>query len=338
MAEQAPVKTWDEEKHKVHFVTGQTNPRLAEDTARYLGIDLQEVELRTFPNGELYARYATSVRGKDVIILQSHVQTPELSVDSAIKQQRLLAIAARDADAHRVRVIVPVMGYQRQDRKAQPREAIAAAQNIEDFQADGVHSIITFDLHSGQLQGHFKGSFDHMTAFPLLVGQMHEIRADEDPDHFILMGADAGIVKQVERYAGQLRVDTGYINKIRDDQGRIIDMKVVGDVAGRTVWIIDDIIDTAGTIVGGAELIDEERSREIYLFATHGFFSDPAAETLAVSPVKEIYVTDTIPQERNRQRISNLGVLSVNQLLGDTIRAIQTDDSVSAVFGGKNQS
>ncbi len=337
MSETAPVKTWEQEKHKVHFVSGWTNMQLAKDTTEYLGIDLCEPTLKKFPNGELYARYKErSIRDKEVYILQSHVEVPGLSVDGAIKQQRLLTIAARDASAQKIHVIAPVLGYQRQDRKATPREAMAAQQVIKDIQNDGADTLTVFDLHAGQLQGSFEGSFDAMTAVPLLVAKMHEIKGDDDPDHFILMGADASMVKLIERYAGQLGVETGYINKIRDDQGNIISTKVVGEVAGRIVWMIDDMIDTAGTIARGSAKIKEERSKEIYLFATHGFFSGNAPRTLSEAPIKEIYVTDTISQSENQRKIHNLGVLSVNQLLGDTIAAIQTDSSVSAVFGGQN--
>lgn len=337
MPETVPVKTWEQESHKVYFVSGWTNLQLAIDTTGYLGIDLREPMLKKFPNGELYARYdEESIRGKDLYILQSHVEVPGLSVDGAIKQQRLLTIAARDAGAHKVHVIAPVLGYQRQDRKAAPRAAMAAQQVIKDIQNDGADTLTVFDLHAGQLQGSFEGSFDAMTAVPLLVAKMHEIKDGDDPDRFILMGADASMVKLIERYAGQLGVETGYINKIRDDQGNITSTKVVGEVAGRIVWMIDDMIDTAGTIAHGSDKINEQRSKEIYLFATHGFFSGNAPQTLAKAPIKEIYVTDTIAQAANQKKIHNLGVLSVNQLLGDTVAAIQTDTSVSAVFGGQN--
>lgn len=337
MPEKLGKQLTDEQKNRLFFVAGQTNPQLAIDTAEYLGVPVRPIEAKKFPSGEIYARHLESVRGRDVYVLQSHVETPELSIDGAIRQQRELVVAARDADARSVRVVVPYLGYSRQDRKSKPREANAAAQVVRDFQNDGARAVISFNLHSGQSQGFFEGPYDHMTSLPVLSRKMEEIMGSRSRDGFIAIGPDQGATKMIERVAGPLGIDVGYVNKRRTADGKVESSKVVGEVAGRICFMIDDMIDTGGTHVSAAEEVKNMDATDILLFATHGIFSADAAKKLDDSPISEIYVTDTLPQEKNLETIRNLGVLTIAPLLGATIFEIHTDGSVSRVFGSQNQ-
>lgn len=340
MSEAAQIKLTEEQRANLHIVTGQVNPRLAEDTARYLGVQVWPTTCKTHPNGELYIRFEDSVRGMNVYAMQSHAALGALSLDGAIRQQRLMVNAAIKGSAESITVVAPHLGYSRQDRKARGREPITAEMVVKDFYNDGTRRMVSVDLHSGQIQGFFPGPYDHLTAMPVMLGAMREIIGDGNLDDFVLVSPDAGRTKVTEIYGDVLGLDVASINKRRDreNSGNLIVTKVLGEVAGRTCFIVDDMLDTGGTLKAAAEILDKSRATDVMVFATHGLFSPPAAERFTDSPISQIYVTDTLPQAENLQAIRQLRVLTIAPILARAIAEIETKGSVSKIFGDTNHS
>jgi ribose-phosphate pyrophosphokinase len=316
---------------------GRASQELAARIASKLDVDLGQVDLRTFADGEVYCRYNESIRGADVFLVQStaanaaHRMTP----NDALLELLAMVDAAQGASAHRIIAVMPWYGYARQDKKSQPREPITARVVAKCLEAVGVDRVLTMDLHSGQVQGFFEVPVDHMTAMPMLTQYFMDQHFDEE---LVIVSPDAGRVKVARNFARKIGCHWAVMEKERPAQQVAEIGYVVGDVEGKTAVLVDDMIDTAGTLCAAARTVLDEGAARVIAAATHGVFSDPAYERLPYeeSGIERIVVTDTVPQERPGKP-DNVVVLSAAQTLADSIRRIFADDSVSEIFAGENQ-
>jgi ribose-phosphate pyrophosphokinase len=321
-------------KKKLYLVSGRANRPLADEIADCLGVELGNANLAEFANGEIHCRFGESVRGTDVFIIQSHAAIDGFSVNDAIMEQLIMVDAAQRASAKRITVVCPSYGYARQDRKAEGREPITARLVANLFEAAGAKRLVSVDLHSGQIQGFFNGPVDHLVAMPVLCEWMSQLGGD-----LVVVSPDAGRVKVAERYANQLHADLAMVHKtrVKGAKNEVEAKEVLGDVAGRTCILIDDMIDTAGTIVAAAELLDERGAEAVYAATTHGILSGPAIDRLKNSPIVKLAMTNTVPLPPEKQ-IDKIEVLSIARIIADAIDAVFEDTSVSEIFGGSNLS
>ena len=316
-------------RRRLELVSGRAHPALARQIAECLGVELGEANLREFANGEIHCRYDISIRGCDVFIIQTHCGP----VNDSLMEQLIMIDAAKRASAKRITAVCPYYGYARQDRKATGREPITAKLVADMLSAAGADRVVSVDLHSGQIQGFFDVPFDHLTAAPVMEKYLKE-NAVED---VMVVAPDAGRVKVAERYSQHLGVDLALVHKTRP-RGAVNQVEarhVVGDVRGRHCVLIDDMIDTGGTICAAAELLSDAGASDIWAMATHGVLSDPAVDRLKASPISRVVVTDTLPVVEHRS-FDKLEVLSVSRIIADVIDAIFEETSVSEIFGGEN--
>ncbi len=316
-------------RRRLELVSGRSHPELAQEIATHLGVELSKANLREFANGEIHCRYDISLRGSDVFIVQTHCGP----VNDTLMEQLIMIDAAKRASAKRITAVCPYYGYSRQDRKAIGREPITAKLVADVLQVAGADRVVSLDLHSGQIQGFFDIPFDHLTAMPVLV---EELRRQGSAD-MVIVAPDAGRVKVAERFSQHMNSDLAFVHKRRPrgTHNQVEALDVVGEVEGRHCVLIDDMIDTAGTICAAAELLAERGASDIWAMATHPVLSDPALERLEKSPLSRVVVTDTLPIAPER-RIDKLAVLSVSKLIADAIDAVFEDTSVSEIFGGDN--
>jgi ribose-phosphate pyrophosphokinase len=321
-------------KKKLHLVSGRANLPLAEEIAAHLGVQLGEPNIEDFANGEIHCRFGESVRGMDVFIIQSHGANGSMSVNDAIVEHLLMVDAAKRASAKRITAVMPFYGYGRQDRKAEPREPITAKLVANMFTAAGAGRLLSVDLHSGQIQGFIDNPFDHLTAMPVLVDYLRDNMGDD----LVVVSPDAGRVKVAERYANVLHADLAIVHKRRvKGAANMVEAKeVVGNVKGRTCVLIDDMIDTGGTLVAAAEQLVEQGAANVCAAATHGVLSGPAIDRIKNSVINRVVVTNTLPLPAEKQ-IDKLEVLSVATIIADAIDAVFEDTSVSEIFGGANE-
>jgi ribose-phosphate pyrophosphokinase len=294
-------------------------------------MDLSGVELVKFPGGELYARYLESVRGADMFIVQSLGQP----VNENLMQMLIMIDAAKRASAKRIVAVIPWYAYSRQDRKTKPREPITARLVANMIQAAGAERVMTMDLHTGQIEGYFTFPVDHLTAMHTFVDYFVD-QGFKDADDAVVVAPDTGEVKVAKQLAGHLRLPWAIVNKMRDRPDRSEVTHVIGDVAGKRVLMIDDIIATGGTLVNAAARLVEDGATEVRAAATHGEFSGNAYEKIEDSLIKEVVVTDTLPLKSGRPR-SKIKTLTIAPILASTIKNVFTDESVSEVFMGENQ-
>jgi len=329
MATSLPI---DYDKRLMLF-SGRANPELGARIADKIGVDLGPVTLKTFSNGEVYCRYEESIRGADVFIIQPTCGNPATGVNPNDALMELLEMidAAVGASAHRVIAVTPWFGYSRQDKKSAPREPISARLVAHMLEAAGADRVVTMDLHAGQVQGFFGIPVDHMTAVMMLTQYFDDLGLTE----LVVVAPDAGRVKLNKKFASKIGAELAILDKERPAQQVAEIGYVIGDVRGKTAIIVDDMIDTAGTLKAAAQTVLDEGAARVYAAATHPVFSGNAYENLASSGFEQVVVTDTIPLRNGAP--DNVRVLSVADLLTDSIRRIFTDDSVSEVFGGENQ-
>lgn len=316
---------------RLMLFSGEGYPDLAERIADRLDIELGGVDLRRFSGGEMYARYLDSVRGADVFIVQSLCQP----VNRNLMQLLIMIDAAKRASAKRITAVIPWFAYSRQDRKTKPREPITARLVANMIQVAGAERVMTMDLHVGQIEGFFSFPVDHLTAMHTFVDHFVE-EGFRDADDVVVVAPDTGEVKVAKRLADHLGLPWAIVNKMRRAAQESEVTHVIGDVAGKRVIMIDDLIDTAGTLCNAAERLIDEGATEVYACATHGVFSGPAYERIDASPMKEVVVADTLPLKEGEPR-SKIRSLTIAPILASTIRNVFTDDSVSAVFMGENQ-
>jgi ribose-phosphate pyrophosphokinase len=316
-------------RHLMLFA-GRASRELASEVARHLGIECGSVDIRDFANGETYARFGESVRGTDAFVLQTHA----FPVNERIMEQLVMIDALKRASAKRISAVMPYYGYSRQDKKARSREPITAKLVADMFKVAGADRLITFNLHSGQVQGFFDGPVDHLTALPLLADHI----AGHHERELVVVAPDAGRVKTAEKLAGALGAPLAFLHKrrSREEADKVEVREVVGEVAGLHCVLIDDEIATAGTIVQGAEVLLANGAARVTAAATHGVFSGPAIDRLKNSPIAEVVVTNTLPVPEEKL-IDKIVVLSIAGILADAIRAVFEDASVSEIFNDQNQ-
>jgi ribose-phosphate pyrophosphokinase len=322
-------------KKRMMIFAGSSYTELAKEVAHHLGMRVGAVQLSQFANGELYARFEESVRGADVFVMQSHLSMPGgMSINDLIIEQLVMLDALKRASAKRTVAVIPYYGYSRSDKKARSREAIAARMVADLYEAVGVDRIMSVDLHTGQIQGFFRNPFDHLTALPLLEQWITE---NTDPTRRVIVSPDAGRVRLTEKFAGHLGAPIAILHKRRDPTKHNVaeTLDVIGEVEGRTAVLIDDMIDTAGTIVGAAQLLMERGAERVIACATHPLFSGPAVQRLSDSVIERVVVTNTIPLPADL-RMDKLVVLSIAPILASALRAVFEDESVSEIFRGEN--
>ena len=320
---------------RLALYTGRTHPDLAEEIAAHLGIRLGQANIVEFANGEIKPRFAESVRGSDVFIIQSHYGVEDRSVNDSIMEQLIMIDAAYRASAKRITAVCPYYGYARQDRKAEGREPITARLVADMFNAAGAKRMISIDLHAGQIQGFFDGPVDHLTAMPVLEAYLREHVTTP-----VIVSPDAGRIKVAERMAQHLDdcgADLAFVYKRRpkgtDNVAQAIE--VIGAVKGRLCVITDDMIDTAGTVVAAADLLRAHGATEVWAMATHGVLSGPAIERLKNSALERVILTNTLPLPPEKQ-LPQIEVLSIAPLIAEALSAVFDDTSVSEIFGGEN--
>jgi ribose-phosphate pyrophosphokinase len=316
-------------KRRLELVSGKTHPGLAEEIASCLGVTLSETNIRRFADGEIHCRFDASMRGADMFIVQTHSGP----VNDSIMEQLIMVDAAKRASAHRITAVCPYYGYSRQDRKATGREPITAKLIADLLSAAGVDRMVSVDLHSGQIQGFFDVPVDHLTAAPVLLDYLRE----NGPSDLVVIAPDAGRVKVAERYSQLLDTDLALVHKRhpRGTYNEVEAMDVVGTVRGRPCVIIDDLIDTAGTVCAAAYRLVEAGATDVWAMATHALLSDPALDRLNAAPISRVVVTNTLPLPVYL-RIPKLEVLSIAKIVADAIHAVFEDTSVSEIFGGQN--
>jgi ribose-phosphate pyrophosphokinase len=320
---------------RLMVAAGRASEELGAKISDKLGVDLIDAGLKTFSDGEVYCRYAESIRGADIFLIQSIAgnEAEGLTVNDALMELLVMVEAAVGASAHRVIAVAPWYGYSRQDKKSAPREPITARLVAKCLETAGIDRLLTMDLHAGQLQGFFSKTVDHMTAMPILT----QFVKDQLGTDVVIVSPDAGRVKLTRKFAQKVGVEYALLEKERPAQQVAEIGYVIGadKVQGKTAVIVDDIIDTGGTLAAGAQTVLDSGARDVYAVATHGVFSGKAFETLEASPLSGIVVTDTVPLRAGAPE--KVRVLTCSDILSDSVRRIFTDDSVSEIFAGENQ-
>jgi ribose-phosphate pyrophosphokinase len=316
-------------KKRLLLFSGRANVPLAKEIAENLGVPLGEVELSTFANGEIYCRYLESIRGADVFIVQSHSEP----INERLMEQLIMIDAAKRASAKRITAVCPFYGYARQDKKSEGREPITAKLVADLLTNAGADRTVAVDLHTGQIQGFFDTPVDHLTALPILSSYL----ADSVEGDIVSVSPDTGRVKLAQRLADHLHADLAFVYKRRPKGSHNVAqaLEVVGDVRGRPCILIDDMIDTAGTVTSAAELLMDKGASDVYVAATHGVLSGPAIDRLKNAPIREVVLTNTLPIDDGK-RFPELRVLSIAPIIADAIDAVFEDTSVSQIFQGEN--
>ncbi|WP_448059280.1 ribose-phosphate diphosphokinase [Cellulomonas hominis] len=313
------------------LVSGRAHPDLAEAVAKHLETDLVPTTAYDFANGEIYVRFAESIRGSDAFVLQSHTAP----INQWVMEQLLMVDALKRASAKTITVIAPFYGYSRQDKKHRGREPISARLMADLFKTAGADRLMSVDLHAAQIQGFFDGPVDHLWGMPILVDY---VRTRVDVSNVTVVSPDAGRIRVAELWAQKLGGGPlAFVHKSRDIRrpNRTVANRVVGDVEGRTCVLVDDLIDTAGTITGAVRVLMEAGAKDVIVAATHGVLSEPAADRLQQCGAREVVVTDTLPIPEEH-RFPQLTVLSIAPLLARAIREVFDDGSVTSLFEGQS--
>ncbi len=311
-------------KNTLKIFSGRSNPALAQGIVDVLGMDLGDVIIRTFADGELWVKYEENIRGQDVFIIQSTNEP----ADNLIELFLLLDAAVR-ASAQRVTAVIPYFGYGRQDRKDQPRVPISSRVMVDIITTTGADRIISMDLHSTQIQGFASIPFDHLYSRMVLMDTLRKL--DFNPDNCTVLAPDVGSAAMGQSYARSLGVHFALIDKRRYAPNKAEVSHLIGDLEGKDVLIIDDMIDTAGTTVSAAQAAMEKGAKSVIAVATHGVLSDPAIDRLKEAPIKELIITDTISLKKEKQ-LPKMKIVSVANVFGEAIKRIHNGESVSALF------
>ena len=308
---------------KLCILTGNANPKLAEEVAQYIGVELCHAFVGHFNNGETQVMISDSIRGKDVFIIQPTSQP----VNDNLMELLVMADACRRASAQSINAVVPYYAYSRQDRKTRGREPISAKLVANLMTTAGIDRVITVDLHAGQIQGFFDIPVDHLAAAPLLAAYIQAKNLED----VVVVSPDLGGVTRARALADRLKAPIAIIEKRRPEPGVAKVMNIIGDVKGRNCFVVDDIVDTAGSLCEGAKALMEYGAAGVYAAVCHPVLTDPATERIKESVLKELVVTNSLPIEKEKMQ-DKLTVLSVAPLLGEAILRIFHDASVSALF------
>jgi len=320
-------------KKKMMLFSGTTHPALAAEIAGHLGIQLSPCKISRFASGEIYFRSEESVRGADVFVIQTHADP----VNESIMEQLVMLDAMKRASAKRTTAVIPYYGYSRQDKKGLAREPISAKLVADLVTVAGAQRVVSVDLHSGQTQGYFDFPFDHLTALPILSDFLSGELGLHDED-VVVVAPDAGRIRTAERLREHLHADLAFLYKRRSrrEAHKIEEMAVVGEVDGRPCILVDDMIDTGGTVAKGAEALAQQGAGPIYAAATHGVLSGKALQLLEEAPISGVVLTNTVPIPEEKQ-FAKLRVLSIASIIASALRAVFEDTSVSEIFRGENQ-
>jgi ribose-phosphate pyrophosphokinase len=313
---------------ELKIFSGSAHVDLTREIAQFLGVPMGASRLRRFPDTEVSFQIDENIRGTDVFVVQPTCATPTGSVDQHLMELMIMVDAFRRSSAARITAVIPYYGYARQDRKDKPRVPISAKLVANVLGASGTNRVLTMDLHKAQIQGFFDIPVDHLFAAPVII----EYLARLDSPKLTLVAPDAGGAERARAYAKRLGGELAVIDKRRTDDGTAEVMNVIGDVAGRTCIIQDDIVDTAGTITKAATALKNNGAERVLACAVHGVLSGPAIERIEKSPIDKMIVTNTIPQTKASESCSKIVVLSVARLLGQAIKSIHEETSVSSLF------
>ncbi len=303
--------------------SGNANPAIAQEICNYLDMPLSDAEVKQFSDGEIFVEIGENVRGADVFVIQPTC-TP---VNDHLMELLIMVDALRRASARRITAVMPYYGYARQDRKVRPRVPITAKAVAEMLMAVGTRRVLCMDLHAGQIQGFFNIPVDHLYAAPVLLKHIRSNFED-----VVMVSPDAGGVERTRAFAKRLNVGLAIIDKRRERANECEAMHVIGDVSGKTAILLDDMVDTAGTLCGAAGKLKENGAKDVHACCAHAVLSGPAIERLNDSEIKSLVVTNSIPLGDKGDRCDKITVLSVGKLLGEAIRRIHAEDSVSYLF------
>ncbi len=309
--------------YELKLFSGNANRALAEEIAQYLRVPVSDAEVTRFSDGEIYVQVNENVRGADVFLVQPTCPP----VNDTLMELLIMVDAMRRASARRITAVLPYYGYARQDRKVQPRVPISAKLVADLLEAAGIDRLLALDLHAGQIQGFFSVPVDHLFAAPVIIDYLGK-KDLRDP---VIVSPDAGGVERARAIAKRLNASLAIIDKRREGPGSAMAMHLIGDVRGKDAVVIDDMIDTAGTLIQAVTALEREGARRILACGVHAVLSGPAVERIGTSPLEEIVVTNSVPVSREK-RAARVTVLSVAPLLGEAIRRIHDEESVSTLF------
>jgi len=315
-------------RKRLMVFSGSAHRELGEEVATGLGVVLGNIEISRFSNGEIYVRLLESVRGVDAFVIQTSAEP----VNDNLMELLLIIDALKRASAKRITVVMPYYCYSRQDKKTLAREPISARLIADLLSVAGANRVLSVDLHAGQIQGFFDFPFDHITALPLLASHI----VQKNLKDVVIVSPDAGRVKVAKKYADRLRVPMAIMHKRRPEKNVAEMLHVIGEVEGKTAVLIDDMVDTAGTMVEAASALKKNGAKEIFACATHPILSGSAVERIGVSDIKELVITNTLPVPPEK-KIDKINVLSIAPLLANTVMAVFREESVSEISGGDNQ-
>lgn len=310
-------------KDSLKIFTGNANKAMAEEISSYLDVPLSSAEVKKFSDGEISVEIGDNVRGADVFIIQPTCPP----VNDHLMELIIMVDALRRASARRITAVIPYYGYARQDKKVRPRVPITSKAVAEMLMAVGTRRVLCMDLHAGQIQGFFNIPVDHLYAAPVLLEYIRESFQE-----VIMVSPDAGGVERTRAFAKRLNAEIAIIDKRRERANECEAMHVIGDVSGKTAILLDDMVDTAGTLCGAAEKLIERGAKEVHACCSHPVLSGPAIERLEKSQIKSLVVTNTIPLRGDAIQSEKIKVLTVSDLLGEAIRRINAEDSVSYLF------
>jgi len=310
--------------NKIRIFTGNANPGLSYKICDYLGLPMGRASVRAFSDGEVFVEIGENVRGADVFVIQPTCPP----VNQNLMELLIMIDALRRASSRRITAVIPYYGYARQDRKAAPRVPISAKLVADIITTAGARRVLAVDLHAGQIQGFFSIPVDHLYAAPVLLKHLKQVTDGE----VVMVSPDAGGVERTRAFAKRLGAGLAIIDKRRARPNESQVMHIVGDVEGKVAIILDDMVDTAGTLCNAARALKEQGASQVHACATHPVLSGPAIQRIRESALESLIVTDTIPLSEEAAKIDKIKVLSVADLLGEAIRRIHNDDSVSSLF------
>ncbi len=310
--------------NSIEILAGNSNKALAEAVAKQLNLPVSDAEVGKFSDGEISITLPQTVRGKDIFIIQS----TSAPVNDNLMELLIMIDACKRASAGRITAVMPYFGYARQDRKARPRDPITAKLVADILASAGADRVMTMDLHAAQIQGFFDIPVDHLYGAPLLA-KYFKNKMDEN---WVVVSPDVGSVGRARNFASRVNASIAIVDKRRPKANAIEIMNIIGDVKGKTCLMVDDMIDTAGTICQGAEALVKNGAKEVYACCTHGVFSGPAMDRINASPIKELVVLDTIDMPENVKNNPKIKVLSVAKAVAKAIAAVYSDSSLSAIY------